>query len=124
MRREPSFISLGNNPVDNIAFDFLRLEGTAQILSPISVLVDVKPRDPDNKFRLGVHHRTIPVAILSTDEFDATQVDPATVRFGPDEAPAVGYRVQGHGTMTVIGTWYCASRSVKQGSLAATPKRR
>ena len=29
----------------------------------------------------------IPVAVLTTATFDATTIDPATVRFGPAEAP-------------------------------------
>jgi len=49
--------------------------------------IDIKPGsfpnsiDPDSK---GV----IPVAILTTDDFDAATVDAETVRFGPDKAKA------------------------------------
>ena len=57
------------------------------------VAIDIRPGSDRN----GINPRSkgkIPVAILSTGDFDATQVDPATVRFGPDEAPAVGYSVK------------------------------
>jgi len=49
----------------------------------ITVSVDVKPESPDNIIPLksgGV----IPVAILTTDAFDAASVDPATVCFVKD----------------------------------------
>lgn len=49
------------------------------------IALDIKPgsdRNPVNLKGKGV----IPVAILTTDDFDATTVDPATVRFGPGEA--------------------------------------
>ncbi|MBW2254962.1 MAG: hypothetical protein JRI25_10245 [Deltaproteobacteria bacterium] len=47
---------------------------------PIPVLIDIKPGSPENTFNnngAGV----LPVAILSSADFDATQVDPATVLF-------------------------------------------
>ena len=51
----------------------------------IPVTIDIKPgSDPNsvNPKSKGV----IPVAILTTDAFDATAVDGSTVRFGPSEA--------------------------------------
>ena len=35
-------------------------------------------------------HGVIPVAILTTDTFDATTVDPLNIRFGPEGAEAHG----------------------------------
>jgi hypothetical protein len=49
------------------------------------VEIDIKPgSDPNsiNPFSRGV----IPVAILTTEDFDAVTVDADSVRFGPDEA--------------------------------------
>ncbi len=59
----------------------------------ITATIDIKPGsfpnsiNPNNK---GV----IPVAILTTDDFDAATVDPVTVRFGPDEALPVHYALE------------------------------
>lgn len=52
---------------------------------PLTVTIDIKPgssRNPINVRSRGV----IPVAILTTATFDATTVDPDTVRFGPGMA--------------------------------------
>jgi hypothetical protein len=59
----------------------------------ITATIDIKPGsfpnsiNPNNK---GV----IPVAILTTDDFDAATLDPVTVRFGPDEALPVHYALE------------------------------
>jgi YVTN family beta-propeller protein len=53
---------------------------------PIVVTLDIKPGDLTN----SVNPRSngvIPVAILTTDSFDARTVDPLSVRFGPQETP-------------------------------------
>ncbi|MDP2729015.1 MAG: hypothetical protein Q8O55_00805 [Dehalococcoidales bacterium] len=57
------------------------------------VEIDIKPgSDPNsiNPKSKGV----IPVAILTTPDFDASTVDPDTVRFGPDEAEAVHWALE------------------------------
>jgi len=48
---------------------------------PYSIIVDIKPGSYPNSINLG-SHGLIPVAILSSDEFDATTVDPETVELG------------------------------------------
>ncbi len=55
---------------------------------PVPVLIDIKPGSFPNSINPG-KKGVIPVAILSTDTFDATQVDADTVRFGPDGATKV-----------------------------------
>jgi len=45
---------------------------------PITVEIDIKPGSDDNAINLG-SQGVVPVAILSTTEFDATTVDPETV---------------------------------------------
>src|SRR5262245_60532019 len=55
----------------------------------IPVAIDIKPATPRN----GINpksHGVVRVAILSSDDFDATTVDPASVRFGPEGAVEVG----------------------------------
>ena len=63
----------------------LQFEDEFNPIGSPEVAVDIKPgsdRNPVNLRSKGV----IPVAILTTEDFDATTIDPATVRFGPDEA--------------------------------------
>lgn len=61
-------------------------------LPPISVLVDIKPGSDDNTINLG-SNGNVPVAILSTPDFDAGQIDPATVTLA-----GAGTRLRGKGT--------------------------
>lgn len=56
-------------------------------LKIVNVIIDIKPSDSRNRINLKSKGVT-PVAILSTDDFDAGQVDPDTVTFGPDNAAA------------------------------------
>jgi len=59
----------------------------------ISVDIDIKP----GGFPNSINPRSkgvIPVAILTTDTFDATTVDGTTVRFGPDEAEPAHYTLE------------------------------
>ena len=51
------------------------------------VAVDVRPRSPRNRVRPG-SHGVLPVAILGSEELDAGEIDAASLRFGPDGAPA------------------------------------
>ena len=52
--------------------------------------VDVKPGSDENPINLK-SKGVIPVAIYTTEGFDATTVDPSTVKFGPSEASPVHY---------------------------------
>jgi hypothetical protein len=54
----------------------------------LSVPIDIKPRGPRNIVHLTGKGR-LPVAILSTPDFDVAVVRPETVRFGPGRAKAV-----------------------------------
>jgi hypothetical protein len=49
------------------------------------VALDIRPRSSSNPIN-PKSHGVIPVAILTTDTFDATLVDPLSVRFGPNGA--------------------------------------
>jgi hypothetical protein len=59
-------------------------------LTPVQI--DIKPGSYPNSINLG-SNGVIPVAILSTEDFDATQVDPGTVTLG-----GAGVAVKGKGT--------------------------
>jgi hypothetical protein len=52
--------------------------------------IDVKPGSEENPINLK-SRGVIPVAIYTTEGFDATAVDIETVKFGPGEAPVVHY---------------------------------
>jgi len=65
------------------------------------VVIDVKPESDENVIPLesgGV----VPVAILTTDSFDATTVDPATVCFGDAEDPSGRDCTTKHGEAEVV----------------------
>ncbi len=53
----------------------------APCISPIIVDVDIKPGSDENPINCTPDNSIIPVAILSTDEFDALSVDHTTVSF-------------------------------------------
>ncbi|MGV7224442.1 MAG: lectin-like protein [Nitrospinales bacterium] len=51
----------------------------------VEVPIDIKPGSYPNSINLKSKGK-VPVAILTTDDFDATTVDPLSVEFGPDGA--------------------------------------
>ena len=57
------------------------------------VVIDIRPRSEHNRVD-PYSRRLLPVAILTTADFDATTVNPWSVRFGPGEARAVGARIR------------------------------
>jgi len=59
----------------------------------IEALIDIKPGSYPNSINLG-SAGVIPVAILTTEDFDATTVDPLTVVFGP--GGAMEFHEKGH----------------------------
>jgi hypothetical protein len=50
------------------------------------LIIDIKPLKEPNSIYPGSPQK-IPVAILTTADFDALQINPLTMRFGPDAAP-------------------------------------
>lgn len=61
----------------------------SESLAAVSILavdIDVKPDSDDNTVGCGSGRGVIPVAILTTPQFNASDVDVATVRFGPGHA--------------------------------------
>jgi hypothetical protein len=63
---------------------------TTNLQPPLSVQIDIKPGSPLPKtINLG-SQGNVPVAILGRSGFDATQVDPATVKMGAADVRVVG----------------------------------
>lgn len=62
-----------------------------------TVVIDIKPGSYPNSINLS-NGGVIPVAILTTDQFDATTVDPSTVCFGDAEEPAQRDCTEAHST--------------------------
>lgn len=62
-----------------------------------TVDIDIKPGSDPNSVKLS-NGGVIPVAILTTDTFDATTVDPASVCFGDAEEPGERDCTEAHGT--------------------------
>jgi len=52
------------------------------------VAIDIKPGSDPNSIN-SMSKGVIPVAILTTEDFDAANVDPATVRFGPNQVAPI-----------------------------------
>lgn len=77
----------------NKAFQLQVCEGEAEVLA-VAVGIDIKPGSDRNPVNLRSRGR-IPVAILTTDGFDAGDVDPSTVTLGNDDGndtPVAGRR--------------------------------
>jgi outer membrane protein assembly factor BamB len=91
---------------------------------PLTVTIDIKPgssRNPINLRSRGV----IPVAILTTPTFDATTVDPATVRFGPGLAEEIHGRghvddVDGDGDDDLVLHFASRDAEIPCGATSAT----
>lgn len=63
---------------------YVQFESTVMWTVPPQVVIDIKPCSEVNPVNCkGVGNGVIPVAILTTDDFDAMAVDCETVRFGP-----------------------------------------
>jgi hypothetical protein len=59
----------------------------AQCNEALTMAIDIHPGNLVNPVDCGSGNEIVPVAILSTEAFDATTVDHSSVRFGPAEAP-------------------------------------
>lgn len=75
-----------------IAFDSVSNQLNFEVVDVIPVGIDIKPGSTPNTINLG-SNGVVPVAILSSDTFDATQVDPATVALA-----GAGVALRGKGT--------------------------
>ena len=67
--------------------------------SVLDVTIDIKPGSDPNSINLG-NKGGIPVAILTTDDFDAADVDPATVTLGNDDGNDTSVATRANGSLT------------------------
>lgn len=75
------------------------LFGDIEIASPVvTVAINIKPGSDPNSINLG-SRGGIPVAILTTDDFDAADVDPATVTLGNDEGNDTSVATRRNGSL-------------------------
>jgi len=101
-------------------------EPTAFAITPAppveNVLIDIKPGSYPNSINPGSQGR-IPVAILTDETFDATTVDPATVRFGPENAAAAHSAIEdvdGDGDLDMILHFKTQKTGIEPGDTEAT----
>lgn len=95
-------------------------------VEPEPVEIDIKPNSDPN----GLNPKgkgVVPVAIVTTEDFDATTVDPTTVRFGPDMAEPVHKDSSGHiedydgdGDLDVIYHFNIQETGIAKGDTEAT----
>ena len=88
---------------------------------PIEVDIVIKPGDV-NSFNLKSKGR-IPVAILTTEDFDATEVDTGTVRFGPGLARPAHHAVEDvdeDGDLDMILHFKTQETGIQAGDTSAT----
>lgn len=64
-------------------------------ITATAVVVDIKPGSGPNSINCANPNGVIPVAILTTHEFDATTVDHTTVAFGPSGATEIHQNTHG-----------------------------
>ena len=90
LRVDIGYGSLGSNQAVTAYIDDFTLNDTTYVFEPlpIEVEIDIKPGSDPNSINLK-SKGVIPVAILTTPDFDATTVDGTTVKFGPDETGPV-----------------------------------
>jgi hypothetical protein len=89
-----------------------------------TVIVDIRPGGFPNSVNPAAHG-VIPVAILSSASFDATAVDPLSIRFGPDgafEAHGRGHidDADGDGDADLILHFAVAETGIKCGDVFAS----
>jgi len=88
------------------------------------ISIDIKPNSQDNSINLR-SRGNVPVAVLTTDSFDATQVDWKTVRFGPGNAVETHERshvvdVDGDGQMDTVLHFKTYDSGIRCGDTLAT----
>ena len=82
----PGFLLLDfENPLGSGPLFTVNFQNLVVTHAPTTVMVDIKPGSSSNSVNPS-SRGTTPVAVLTTDTFDATQVDPLSVRFGALEA--------------------------------------
>jgi hypothetical protein len=100
----------------------LKNAGAAYLVGePVSI--DIKPTSDSNRINLKSKGAT-PVAILSTSTFDATTVDPLSVKFGPSEALTIHGKgsnvdLNGDGLLDLVLHFHTQETGIKCGQIFA-----
>lgn len=80
----------GYGATHSVTFEDIEVTGC---LATVEVEIDIKPGSDPNSINLK-SKGVVPVAVLTTEDFDANTIDPETVRFGPGEAEAVRWTLE------------------------------
>lgn len=75
----------GSQPILSTVWALLTLE---KVVPPIEVFVDIKPQSCPNPVNLK-SKGVLPVAVLGTEDFDVTQIDPASVKLSREDVAGV-----------------------------------
>ena len=126
--REPQVTAASNNVYvgwSESESEIYFVSGTIETtVNPISVGIDIKPGSSPNAINpedMGV----IPVAILTTGSFDASVIDPSTIKFGPNNADAVKSSLQdvdGDGDLDMVLHFKTQQTGIACGQTSATLK--
>ena len=83
LQPDGKLVAAGFAVISDFDFALARYEGDAPLVREVAI--DIKPGSSPNTIN-PKSHGVIPVAILTTEPFDATTVDPLSVHFGPNGA--------------------------------------
>ena len=108
---------------DGSAIDLLFYSSTAIYLQNAGTnLIDIKPGSDDNSINLK-SRGVVPVAVLTTEVFDASTIDPATVRFTGNEIKPVRWTlcdVDGDGDIDMLFHFKTQELNLDEDSTGAT----
>jgi uncharacterized repeat protein (TIGR01451 family) len=113
---------IDDRPSDNIARVDIVVQSSGDVQNPVEI--DIKPGSDPNSINPN-SKGVIPVAILTTENFDASSVDGSTVIFGPKDAQSAhgnGHLedVDGDGDLDWVGHFRTQETGIQAGDTEAT----